>query len=328
MTEQFWILKGDNIMEQKLPDYKAPVITSADCITVAPAGPSTCPETGNPYLLTAASYVVLAKTTITNSGSSVLNGNLGLYPGTSVTGFPPGTLSGTENVNNAAALQAYNDVTAAVATLLAITPVTDITSVDLGGTTYTPGHYNATTQTAWTAGPLTLNGAGVYVFSFGSTFITPNAVSFILTNGATADKVYFIAGSAITFGANNTLYGNFLAGTAITTASNTIVSGRLLVYGPSGTFIQIPSAAVAMTPASAVGPVVPPVPSGAFSYQITALNGPTAFYATYLPYTLSLNKSTGLITGTIYANSVGEFRIPLQAVNDAGVGTKILTIFA
>ena len=324
MTEQFWIAKADGIMEVVLPDYKAPKITSADCITVVPAGPVVG---GNPYLLTAATYGVLAQSAITNTGNTVINGDLGISPaaGSFVTGFPPGLVSGTEHLTDAAAAQAHIDVTAAAVALKATTVNTDISSTDLGGYTAVPGHYKASSAATWVAGALTLNGAGVYIFEFGTSLTLPANASIVLTNGATADKVYFVTGTFITFGADNNLYGNFLAGSAITTASNTVLQGRLLTYCVSGTAVTFPSAAVVMSPASTCGV---PVPSGAFSYQITAINSPTAFYATYLPYTLSLNESTGLITGTMYANSIGEFRIPLQAVNDAGVGTMVLTIFA
>ena len=323
MTEN-WILKSNNIMEKVVSDYKAPVITSANCISVVPAGPIVG---GNAYLLTARTYAVLAQSAITNSGNTVINGDLGISPaaGSFVTGFPPGLVSGTKHLTDAAAAQAQVDATAAAAALKATTVNTDISSTDLGGYSAVPGHYKASSAGTWVAGPLTLNGAGVYIFEFGTSLTLPANASIVLTNGATADNVYFVTGTFITFGANNAVYGNFLAGSAITTASNTVLQGRLLTYGPSGTAVTFPSAAVVMAPASACGS---PVPSGAFSYQITAINSPTAFYATYLPYTLSINHSTGLITGTMYANSVGEFRIPLEAVNDAGVGTMVLTIFS
>ena len=303
MTEN-WILKaGGNIIEQVVSDYKAPVITSAAEIYV---------RLGNAYLLSASTFAVLGDTAVTNTGSTVLNGDLGISPGSTITGFPPGTYTGTLHQGDAAAAQAHADVTAAAIALKALTPTTDISSTDLGGATLTPGNYNATSTGTWSAGPLTLNGAGQYVFVFGTGLTMP-----VLENGATADNVYFVTGTTFTFGADCTVNGNILAGTSITFAASSVLNGRALTYGPSGTTVTFPSAGTVTVPVDA---------SASFSYQITAINTPTTFYATYLPWDLVINHATGLITGTIFPNSVGEFRIPLQACNDAGCGTKILTI--
>jgi hypothetical protein len=316
MSEPFYVVKGQ-ITEVVTNGLQPPVITSADCVSVVPASPIA----SNAILLTAATYGVLAQSAITNTGNTVITGDLGISPaaGSFVTGFPPGLVSGVEHLNDAAAAQAHVDVTAAAATLTAMGPGTDLSATDFGGHTCVPGVYHTTAAVTWSAGNLTLNGAGTYVFLIGSALTMPANASVLLTGGATANNVYFVTGTTFIFGADCVVNGNILAGSAITFASNSVLHGRALTYGVSGTAITFPSAAVVSVPAGA---------SGAFSYQITALNFPTAFYATYLPYTLTLNKSTGLITGTMYANSIGEFRVPLQATNDVGVGTMILTIFA
>jgi len=308
MATENWILKANNIMEKVVSDYKAPVITSVPEVFV---------RLGNAHLLSASTYAVLGETAVTNSGSTVLNGDLGIAPGSTITGFPPGTYTGVLHQGDAAALQAHADATAAAIALKALTPTTDISSTDLGGVTLTPGNYNASAAGTWSAGPLTLNGAGQYVFTFGTALTMPANATVVLENGATADNVFFVTGSAFTFGANCTVNGTILAGTSITFASDSILNGRALTYGPSGTTVTFPSAATVNVPANA---------SSSFSYQVTAINSPTAFYATYLPWDLVINTATGLITGTIFPNSVGEFRIPLQACNDAGCGTMILTI--
>jgi hypothetical protein len=206
------------------------------------------PSGTNSRLGTAGTYAALAQSTITNTGNTILNGDLGLSPGTSVVGFPPGLVSGTKHVADAAAAQAHTDATSAATALLATGPGTDITSTDLGGDTLTPGTYSASTSGTWSAGALTLNGAGEYILLFGTSLTLPAGASIVLINGATADKVYFVTGTFITFGANNTLSGNFMAGSAITTASNTVLTGRLLTYGVSGTSITYPSATVGNNP--------------------------------------------------------------------------------
>jgi hypothetical protein len=303
-----WILKANNIMEKVVSDYKAPVITSVNEVLV---------RLGNAHLLSASTFAVLGDTAVTNTGATVLNGDLGIAPGSTITGFPPGTYTGALHAGDAVALQAHADATAAALVLQGMGPGTNISSTDLGGYVAVPGVYSAAVAGTWTAGPLTLNGAGVYVFLFGTALTMPANATVVLTNGATADNVYFVTGSAFTFGANCTVNGSILAGTSITFASASVLNGRALTYGPGGSTITFPSAATVNVPAGS---------GNAFSYQITAINTPTAFYATYLPWDLVINHATGLITGTIFPNSVGEFRIPLQAVNDAGVGTMILTI--
>lgn len=308
MTEN-WILKaGGNIIEQVVSDYKAPVITSNSEIYV---------RLGNAVLLSASTFAVLGDTAVTSTGATVLNGDLGVSPGSSITGFPPGTYTGTLHEGDAAAAQAHADATAAATTLQGMGPGTDISSTDLGGAILTPGVYSAASAGTWSAGPLTLNGAGTYVFLFGSSLTMPAAASVVLTGGATADNVYFVTGTTFTFGAGDTVNGNILAGTSITFAAASVLNGRALTYGPAGTTVTFPSAGTVNVPADA---------SSAFSYQITAINTPNSFYATYLPWDLVINHATGLITGTIFPNSVGEFRIPLQACNDAGCGTMILTV--
>jgi len=307
MTEN-WIIKGNNIIEQVVSDYKSPVITSDSEIYV---------RSGNTTLLSASTFAVLGDTAVTNTGATVLNGDLGISPGSSITGFPPGTYTGTLHQADAAAAQAHADATAAAAVLIAMGPGTDISSTDLGGYVAVPGVYSASSTGTWSAGPLTLNGAGTYVFLFGTGLTLPANASVVLQNGATADNVYFVTGTTFTFGANSTVSGTILAGTSITFGAASVLNGRALTYGPSGTTVTFPSAGTVTVPATS---------GNAFSYQITAINSPTAFYATYLPWDLVINHSTGLISGTIFPNSVGEFRIPLQAANDFGVGTMILTI--
>jgi Ice-binding-like len=207
----------------------------------------------NSRLLTAGTYAALAKSTITNTGNTILNGDLGLSPGTSVTGFPPGLVSGTKHIADSAAAQAQTDATAAAVALQATGPGTDITGANIGGTTKTPGTYSSTSTIVWSSGDLTLNGAGEYIFLGTTSMTTAAGVTLHLINGATADKVYFVTGTFITFGANNTLAGNYMAGSAITTASNTVLSGRLITYGAGGTAITFPSAAVASSPFATSG---------------------------------------------------------------------------
>ena len=180
---------------------------------------------------TASTYAVLAGSTVTNTGSSVITGNLGLSPGTSVTGFPPGTLSGTQNVANAAAVQAKTDLTTAYTNAAGQTPTTTVPT-ELGGTTKTAGIYNSADGTFGITGTLTLdaqnNADAVFIFKTASTLTTAGASTVVLVNGAQACHVFWQVGSSATLGANSTFKGSILALTSITLTTGANVQGSAL----------------------------------------------------------------------------------------------------
>lgn len=181
---------------------------------------------------TAGSYAVLAGSTATNTGSSVLNGNLGLSPGTSVTGFPPGIVNGTLNVANAAAAQAQNDLTTAYNQAAGMAPTTVLTGQDLGGLTLTPGVYFFASSAQLT-GTLTLNDLGnpnaVFVFQIGSTLTTASSSAVVFTSSLTDKNVFWQVGSSATLGTATAFTGNIMAFSSITlTTGATIGCGSAL----------------------------------------------------------------------------------------------------
>jgi hypothetical protein len=213
-----------------------------------------------PPLATSASYALLAHSSITNTGSSVVTGNLGLYPGTSVTGFPPGLVVGVENVTNAAAQQAEIDATASFTYLNGLT-ATAITA-DLDGQTLTPGVYKESSGTfnLATSGnaTLTLNGAGVYVFQASSTLVTGagGVATILLTGGATASNVYWAVGSSATINSGHpgVFQGTVIASASVTDTLGGTVNGRLMALNGS---VTLSAATVINVPASSsqvVGP--------------------------------------------------------------------------
>ncbi len=119
---------------------------------------------------TAASFAVLAGTTVTNTGPSTINGDLGVSPGSAVTGFPPGTLNGTQHDADAVALQAQSDLTSAYNDAASRTPAASAPA-DLSGETLAPGVYKNATSLGLT-GTVTLNAEGnpdaVFIFQAGS----------------------------------------------------------------------------------------------------------------------------------------------------------------
>ncbi|MDP3970862.1 MAG: ice-binding family protein [bacterium] len=180
---------------------------------------------------TADDFAILAGSTVTNTGSSVITGDLGLSPGTSVTGFPPGTLDGTEHVADTTADQAKTDLVTAYNDAAGQTPVSTVPT-ELGGTTKTAGIYDSTSGTFGITGTLTLDAAGdpnaVFIFQTASTLITAGASEVVLTNGAQACNVFWQVGSSATLGTDSTFKGNILALTSATLTNGASVEGSVL----------------------------------------------------------------------------------------------------
>ncbi len=181
----------------------------------------------------AANYGVLAGTAVTNTGLSVITGDVGVAPGTSITGFPPGVIiqgslhqnDGPANIAKADALVAYNS-------LAGMTTTQDLTGTDLGGLTLTPGVYSFSTS-AQLSGILTLDGLGlldpVFVIKVGSTFITAANSSVILTNGTQGNMdVFFQVGSSATLGVNSAFAGTIIASSSNTLNTGATVNGRIV----------------------------------------------------------------------------------------------------
>lgn len=182
---------------------------------------------------TADDFAILSDQTITNTGTTVITGDLGLHPGTSVTGFPPGTVIGEQHITDATALQAQVDATNAYNCLRALA-TTAVTDGDIGGDTLLPGVYEAETSLGIT-GTLTLDGGGdpdaVFIFKTGSTLITATAADVVLINGAQPCNVYWLVGSSATLGTDTDMVGNIIAVTSITFVTGADLVGRAIALG-------------------------------------------------------------------------------------------------
>jgi hypothetical protein len=189
---------------------------------------------------TANNFTVLAGSAITSTGPSVINaGDVGLTPGSSITGFPPGTITPpfTMHVDDAVALQAQNDLTTAYKAAAGLARTATLTGLDLGGMTLTPGIYFFASSAQLT-GTLTLNNEGnpdaVFVFQIGSTLTTASGSKIVTINdGPIPDltpgiSVFWQIGSSATLGTGTDFEGNILAKTSITADTGAIIDGRLL----------------------------------------------------------------------------------------------------
>jgi hypothetical protein len=192
---------------------------------------------------TANNYGVLAGSTITSTGNTLIEGgtslgaSIGVAPGTAITGFPPGVVNAPGTIQSAttAATLAQQNLITAYNTAAGELPVTTLTGQNLGGLTLTPGTYFFAT-TAQLTGTLTLNDEGnpdaQFVFQIGSTLTTASD-SFVRTINAGANpspglSVFWQVGQSATLGTTTTFEGNILAYASITDDGNSTVYGRLL----------------------------------------------------------------------------------------------------
>ncbi|MGZ8635027.1 MAG: ice-binding family protein, partial [Solirubrobacteraceae bacterium] len=189
---------------------------------------------------TADSFAVLAGQTVTNTGPSTVNGDLGVTPGAAVPGFPPGTVNGTIHAADAVALQAQSDLTTAYNDAAGRTPPA-LVSADLGGLTLTSGVYKSAKSLGLT-GALTLDAQGdpnaVFIFQAGSTLITASASHVNLINGAQPCNVYWQVGSSATLGTTSAFAGNILALTSVSLNNGVTLNGRALARNGAVTLIN------------------------------------------------------------------------------------------
>ena len=208
---------------------------------------------------TAETFAVLAGSAVTNTGASVITGDLGVHPGGAPTGFPPGIVTGTIHAGNATALQAKNDLVTQYNALTAAACTSNLTGQDLGGQTLTPGVY-CFNSSAQLTGTLRLNAQGnanaIFIFKTESTLTTASASSVLLTNGGSPCGVAWRIGSSATLGTTTSFMGNLIALTSISLNNNANIIGRALARNGAVTLI---SNDITFAPCALVPP--PPVPT-------------------------------------------------------------------
>jgi hypothetical protein len=209
--------------------HGAVLITAVLAFALVPAAAASADTVidGPVNLGTAAPFGVLAASTVTNTGPSVINGDVGLSPKTSITGFPPGIINGVTHQTDGVASQAQLDLTTAYNTAASLTP-TRVGLGELSGLSLAPGVY--------AGGALTLNGTltlagtdqSVWVFKAVSTLIAGSNSLVTVTGGASACNVFWQVGSSATLGTSATFVGTIMASESITANTAATVTGRLL----------------------------------------------------------------------------------------------------
>lgn len=208
-------------------DLDVPIIPFDDVPVIFPMG-------------AANSFGVLAATTITAAtAETTIKADLGLYPGTSVTGFPPAMVLGSFHVTNTVAAKAMLNATTVKSQYMALPGGVTIGG-DLGNSTIGPGLYKVATSTGVGSGILVLDGGGdsdaVWVFQVGTTLITAASTSIILAGGAQASNVYWMVGTSATLGAASSFSGNIIASASISVADDVAINGRIIALTGAITF--------------------------------------------------------------------------------------------
>ena len=249
----------------------------------------------DPGLGGAGYFAVLAGTTVTNTGPTWITGELGVSPGSAVTGFPPG-ISGVQHKADAVALTAQTNLTAAYTNAAAqgCPGSNNFSNVNLGGKTLVPGVYCQTTAPTLT-GTLTLNGSGVYIFQIGSTLITASGAKVVLIGGAQPCDIFWQVGSSATIATSTTFVGTIMALTSIAMQTGASLSGRALarngavtldtnrIIQPTGCGYSAPTSV--LPPASTIVPATLGVPSelrGGFPWLLVIVGLGAAMGATVL----------------------------------------------
>jgi hypothetical protein len=179
----------------------------------------------------ASTYAVLAGSTVTNGGPTIINGDLGVSPGSAVTGFPPGLVNGAVHAGDAVAAQAKLDLLAGQQDAAGRLGGATLPG-DLSGLTFTPGLYKNSTSVMLSAGNVTLDAQGnadaVFIFQMGSTLTTATGTQVVLAGGAKASNIYWSVGTSATLGVNSIFKGIVLADASITVNNGAVNDGTLL----------------------------------------------------------------------------------------------------
>ena len=226
-----------------------------------------------PPLGTATAFAVLGASTVTNTGATLVTGNLGVFPGLAIVGFPPGIVTGTQHSGVGVASGAQADITTAYNNLAGQACDVNLTGQNLGGMTLTPGVY-CFNSSAQLTGTLTLDGLGnagaVWVFQTGSTLTTASASSVVFINSGQSCGAFWQIGSSATLGTGTAFRGNVLALASITASTGASVAGGL--FARTGAVTLDTNAVAAVGSCGSVIQPPPPTPLP----TVPALPGPAA----------------------------------------------------
>jgi hypothetical protein len=221
----------------------------------------------NVNLGTAESFAILAGSTVTNTGMTVINGNVGVSPGSAITGFPPGMVAppSVEYAADAVAAQAETDLTTGYNFAAGEScPAGDnLTGTNLAGLALTPGVYCFSSE-AQLSGTLTLNDEGdpnsVFIFQIGDTLTTASGSSVVFINGSQGD-VFWQVGSSAILGSGTSFEGNILAADSISLGTGATIACGSALAETGGVTMNTNDVSIGCGTTGALGPVASPEPS-------------------------------------------------------------------
>lgn len=187
-----------------------------------------------PTLGTTSNFTVLAGSRISSVGNTIIFDNIGIWPGSTLTGFPPGLVNGAQHINNTTSQNAQTDLTAAYNQLASQTPTVNLSGQDLGGKTLLPGVYrfNGNANLDAALGSLTLDGSGnansVFIFQISGNLTTTPGAIVSMRQAARSPNIFWQIGGNVFIGAGSNFNGSILANQNITMGNGAILQGRLM----------------------------------------------------------------------------------------------------
>lgn len=327
------------------------MVASLGFMTLASAEPAQAASVlnGPIDLGTSSTYGVLAASELTNTGPTTVVGDIGVDPGSSITGFggPDGSNTGEVHVSDGPALQAQSDLTTAYNDAAGLTP-TSIGLAELNGMSLAPGVYSGGALSISDNGSLTLAGTAdsIWVFQAASSLTIGSATHITITGGGSACNVFWQIGTSASIGTSAQFQGTVMADQSITAATGASIVGRLLAKNAAVTLqsnsITVPAGCAPGNPPAttddlAISSGTPPTAEVGTPYEfaVTA-TAPTSFQVTSgaLPAGLEMDESTGVIAGTPTTPGVSTFIVtadnggPSNATASLTISTQLRTLAA
>ena len=265
-----------------------------------------------PVQLGAAAAFSVLGTAVTSTGNTVLSGNVGVPPGASLVGFPPGVVRGTEDVGDTQAGLAQIALASAFGDAGSRTTTGPSFAGDQIGVTFGPGVYSSAAAISL-SGAMTLDGMGdpnsVFIFQVGGALSTAASSTVKLTNDAQASNVFWEINGAASMGAGASFSGTILAAGAITLGAGASLDGRAL----SSAAVTLSDNAITMPPGPPTANVTSPATGNTY---LVGQSVPTSF-------TCADPTGPGIAT---CADSVGS--VAQGVLNTAAIGTYVYTVTA